>query len=193
VRKARLRVTAEEFAKALQDTGDMTTGRLDSRFSGPAMDPLGKEPDYDPFSAAVSSSYVSAFNDYVRKDLKFGAGREFRESADGANEHWSFEHHSYGGDKWFGALNVMGDLAVAMKYNPSLKVLLNSGYFDLGTPFYQGTYEMQHLPIPDQLQANIEFKRYESGHMVYAVEAQLHALHDNVADFIRRTAVKGGK
>ena len=50
----------------------MTTGRLDTRFSGPTFDPLSKEADYDPQSAAISSAYVSAFNDYVRKDLKFG-------------------------------------------------------------------------------------------------------------------------
>ena len=42
----------------------------------------------------------------------------------------------------------MPDLAIAMKYNPDLKVLLNAGYFDLATPFYEGVYEMQHLPIP---------------------------------------------
>jgi carboxypeptidase C (cathepsin A) len=190
--KAKLRVTAGEFAKALEDSSDVSIGRLDARFSGPAMDPLSKEPDYDPFEAATDSAYVSAFNDYVRKDLKFGAGREFHGYAPGA-EHWSFEHHSPAGDKWFGALNVMGDLAVAMKYNPNLHILLNGGYYDLATPFFQGNYEMQHLPIPDRLQANIEFKRYESGHMVYAVESQLHALHENVADFIHRTATAAPK
>jgi carboxypeptidase C (cathepsin A) len=189
LRKAKLRVTAGEFAKALEDPAEMSTGRLDSRFTGPAMDPLQKEADYDPFDAATGSAYVSGFNDYVRKDLKFGAGRTLHTYAEGA-EHWSFEHHSPAGDKWFGALNVMGDLAVAMKYNPNLKVELNAGYFDLATPFFQGNYEMQHLPIPDPLQANIEYRRYESGHMVYAVESQLHALHDNVADFIRRTSAK---
>jgi carboxypeptidase C (cathepsin A) len=47
---------------------------------------------------------------------------------------------------------------------------------------------MQHLPIPDRLQSNLEYKFYESGHMVYAQEASLRALHDNVADFIRRTS-----
>ena len=44
---------------------------------------------------------------------------------------------------------------------------------------------MQHLPIPPDLQKNIEFKFYESGHMVYAHEASLKALHDNVVQFIR--------
>jgi carboxypeptidase C (cathepsin A) len=66
-------------------------------------------------------------------------------------------------------------------------VQLNAGYYDLATPFYEGVYEMQHLPIPDRLQKNIEYKFYESGHMVYAVESQRKALHDNAADFIRRT------
>ena len=81
----------------------------------------------------------------------------------------------------------MLDLAIAMKYNPTLKVLLNAGYFDLATPFYEGVYEMQHLPIPPELQKNIEFQFYESGHMVYAHEASLKAIHDNVAAFILKS------
>jgi carboxypeptidase C (cathepsin A) len=85
------------------------------------------------------------------------------------------------------ATNVLTDLALAMKYNPELKVMLNAGYFDLATPFYEGVYEMQHLPIPAKLQKNIEYQFYESGHMVYAHEASAKALHDNVAAFIHRT------
>ena len=64
--------------------------------------------------------------------------------------------------------------------------MLNGGYFDLATPFFEGMYEMEHLPMPQKLQANIEYHYYESGHMVYAHEA-LKKLHDNVAAFIRRT------
>jgi carboxypeptidase C (cathepsin A) len=81
----------------------------------------------------------------------------------------------------------MPDLAMAMKYDPGLHVMLNAGYFDLATPFYEGIYEMQHLTIPPTLQGNIEFAQYESGHMVYAHEAALKQLHAKVADFIRRT------
>jgi carboxypeptidase C (cathepsin A) len=74
-----------------------------------------------------------------------------------------------------------------MKYDPDLKVMVNGGYFDLATPYFEGWYEMHHLQIPDSLQANIEYHYYQSGHMVYANEAALKTLHDNVADFIRRT------
>ena len=85
----------------------------------------------------------------------------------------------------------MPDLAVAMNYNPNLHVMLNGGYFDIATPFYEGIYEMQHLPIPPALQKNIEYAQYQSGHMVYAYEPSLKQLHAKVADFIRRTSPGG--
>jgi carboxypeptidase C (cathepsin A) len=187
IEKADLRINGGEFEKNLQDDSNLTTGRLDTRFSGPTMDPLSKEADYDPQSAAISSAYVSAFNDYVRKELKFGENREYKPETE-VFRWWSFAHKAPGAAFAFpGAPNVMLDLAVAMKYNPQLKVLLNAGYFDLATPFYEGVYEMQHLPIPPDLQKNIEFKFYESGHMVYAHEASLKAIHDNVAAFILKS------
>jgi carboxypeptidase C (cathepsin A) len=46
---------------------------------------------------------------------------------------------------------------------------------------------MQHLPIPPPLQGNIQFKFYQSGHMVYAHAPALVQLHDNVAAFVRET------
>ena len=64
--KANLRVTGPEFEHQLLLDSDDATGRLDSRFSGPVMDPLSQTTEYDPQSAAISSAYVSAFNDYVR-------------------------------------------------------------------------------------------------------------------------------
>ena len=76
--KANLRIDGGEFSKNLQDDTDTTTGRLDTRFSGPTMDPLSKEADYDPQAAAISSAYVSAFNDYVRKSLHYGQDKTFK-------------------------------------------------------------------------------------------------------------------
>jgi carboxypeptidase C (cathepsin A) len=188
IRKARLRITGGEFEKELQDAQDTTTGRLDTRFEGPAMDALEKTADYDPFSASVGSAYVTAFNDYVRKELKFGEDRAFLPRAPVFGK-WEMGHHPPGDNQpWGSSLNVMIDLATAMKYNPNLKVQLEAGYFDLATPFFQGVYEMQHLPMPDKLQSNIEYKFYQSGHMVYAQDTSHRALHDNVADFIRRTS-----
>ncbi|HEX4301779.1 MAG TPA: hypothetical protein VHZ78_03240 [Rhizomicrobium sp.] len=185
--KADLRINGGEFEKNLQDSADLTTGRLDTRFSGPTIDPLSKEADYDPQSAAISSAYVSAFNDYTRSTLKFGDGQIYMPEAD-VFKFWEFKHQQPGANFSFpGATNVMPDLANAMKYNPDLKVLVNGGYFDLATPYYEGWYEMHHLPIPLQLQSNIQYHYYASGHMVYAHEDSLKELHDTVAAFIRQT------
>jgi len=187
IEKSDLRVNAGQFEKTLFADTDLTTGRLDTRFSGPTLDPLSREAEYDPQSAAIGSAYVSAFNDYVRKDLKFGENREYKPEID-VEKNWNFLHQPPGVPVPIPqATNVMVDLAGAMKYNPELKVLVNAGYFDLATPFFEGIYEMQHLPIPAKLQKNIEFKFYESGHMVYAHETSLKALHNNVAAFIVST------
>nr|WP_260929714.1 peptidase S10 [Novosphingobium sp. 9] len=185
--KADLRLEGGQFTKELLADQGLLTGRFDTRFTGPALDPLSKEAEYDPQSAAISSAYVSAFNDYVRRDMHYGQGQVYKPEMN--IDDWDFSHQQpgQGGAPSGATTNVMPDLATAMKYNPQLKVMLNGGYFDLATPFYEGWYEMHHLPIPASLQNNIEYKYYESGHMVYAHEASLKQLHDNVAAFIAKT------
>jgi len=152
------------------------------------MDPLAKEAAYDPQAAALSSAYVSGFNEYARKTLGYGEGKVFKPSIN-VFRFWDNNHVPPG--RGFGApramLNVMPDLANAMKQNPGLKVMLLGGYYDLATPFYEGWYEMHHLPMPDTLQSNISYHYYESGHMVYAKESSLKAMHDDVAAFISKT------
>jgi carboxypeptidase C (cathepsin A) len=185
--KADLRIDGGEFEKNLQDDTDTTTGRLDTRFSGPTLDPLSKEAEYDPQSAAISSAYVSAFNDYVRKTLSYGKDKTYLPEIQ-VWRSWDFKHRQPGTrGPSLQACNTMPDLAMAMKYNPGLKVLLTGGYFDLATPFYEGWYEMHHLKIPAKLQGNIEYRYYESGHMIYAHQASLKALHDDVAAFVGAT------
>jgi carboxypeptidase C (cathepsin A) len=184
--KADLRVTGGMFEHELLDDSDTTTGRLDTRFSGATMDPLGKESDYDPQSAAISAAYVAAFNSYVRNDLKFGEGMKYRPSVYGADDfRWDWKHRAPGQRYSRGGTpNVMLDLAVAMKYNPDMKVRLFGGFYDLATPYYTAIYEMQHLPIPEKLQKNISYGFFPSGHMVYAHTPSLKKLHDDAVQFI---------
>ena len=192
IEKANLRIDGGEFEHALQSDADLTTGRLDSRFSGPSLDPLSQRAEYDPQSAAISSAYVAAFNNYVRKDLHYGIGMHYRPEVR-LFLTWSFRHQPPGAPAQMPqGLNVMPDLANAMKYDPGLKIMLNGGYFDLATPFFEGMYEMTHLPMPRKLQANIEYHYYESGHMVYTHLPSLKMLHDNVAAFIANTEHQPG-
>ncbi|HKT74777.1 MAG TPA: hypothetical protein VJQ47_17965 [Steroidobacteraceae bacterium] len=186
IERADLRVNGGEFEKTLLGS-NTTTGRLDTRFSGPTIDPMSKEADYDPQSAAIASAYTAAFNDYVRKTLGFGEGMTYKELTD-IERSWDFLHQPPGAPgKVPQGTNVGPDLAFAMKQNPNLKVQLNGGYFDIATPFFGAVYELRQLPIQASLQNNIETHFYTSGHMVYAHEPDLKALRDHVAAFISKT------
>jgi carboxypeptidase C (cathepsin A) len=180
--KANLRVNGGEFEKTLLDDQDLTTGRLDTRYSGPPLNPLSEGAEYDPQSSAISSAYVSLFNDYVRRDLKYGEGQTYLPFASISEAQWNFKHHPNSI-----SVNVAADLAEAMKTNPRLKIMVNGGYYDLATPFFAALYEEKHLPIPQSLAKNIEYAWYEAGHMVYVRDESLKQLHDRVAAFIKST------
>jgi carboxypeptidase C (cathepsin A) len=194
--KANLRIDGGMFEKDLQLDEDTTTGRLDTRFKGPDLDPFSEEAEYDPQSNAISSAYTAAINTYLRKDLKYGDQQTYKPGA--YNEPgftWDFRHQVQGNqqtaDQQVAGTNVMPDLANTMKSNPKMHVMLAGGYYDLATPFYEGYYEMHHLQIPDKLQANISYHYYPSGHMVYVNEGVLKQFHADVAAFIQST--EGGK
>jgi carboxypeptidase C (cathepsin A) len=123
----------------------------------------------------------------VRNNLNYGYGKTYYPEID-VFKWWDFKHEQpNAGFAFPGSTNVMPDIADAMKMNPNLKVMVNGGYYDLATPYYEGWYEMHHLPIPANLLNNIEFHYYPSGHMVYAHQESLKDLHDAVAAFIRQT------
>jgi carboxypeptidase C (cathepsin A) len=193
--KANLRVSGGAFSKTLQDENGITTGRLDTRYQGPDYNRLSEEAEYDPQSNAVSSAYTTAINHYLRTELKYGENQTYKPSlyvdGDPLSFQWDLRHQSPGGPPApfsESGPNVIPDLATTMKSNPKMKVLLAGGYYDLATPFFEGMYEMHHLPIPDSLQANISYHYYEAGHMVYVNEGVLKQFHDDVASFIRDTA-----
>jgi carboxypeptidase C (cathepsin A) len=184
--KANLRLTGGEFAKYLQDKQDLTTGRLDSRWEGPAMDPLSKDTDYDPFTESVDSAILAAMNTYAHDTLKFGENMTYKPSAREPGFNWDMKHRAPGAEPgWQVSTNVSADLAYTMKVNPKMHVLLMGGYFDLGTLYFGATYEMKHLPMPVELEKNISYKFFPTGHMVYVNEEALHGLHDRTAEFIR--------
>lgn len=183
IEKGNLRISGPVFEKNLLGDSSEITGRLDSRFKGESYNPLSGYPEYDPMDSYISPAFTSAFNSYVRDQLHFGDNLQYKTS--GNVEPWDFKRRGY-----VGFPNVMNDLAQAMIYDPGMKVMLNMGYFDLGTPYFEGVYEMQHLPMPNSLQKNIEFHKYLSGHMVYLHQESLKKLHDNVKDFILKTTGK---
>lgn len=191
LRRADLRVSPDEFRQELLRDRGLIVGATDTRFEGHALDRMSRKARYDPSDAAIASAYVSSFNDYVRRVLKYGDDKAYRPEVDEISDKWDYAHQAPDGPEngppFDQTANVIPDLAHAMTTNPLLKVQMNAGYFDLLTPYFEGKYEMLHLPLPPELRDNIEYRCYQSGHMVYLTQEALVQLHDNVADFIART------
>lgn len=181
LKKANLRVRGPQFAQELLSDSNQITGRLDSRFSGDAINPLSENAQYDPMNSFIAAAFTSTLNTYMRDQLKFGSDMSYKVS--GSVQPWNFQRRG----AFIGFPNTMNDLARAMIYNPGLKVLLTGGYYDLGTPYFEGIFEMKHLPMPSNLQKNISYQYFESGHMVYLHPEALKSLHATVVKFINDT------
>ena len=182
--KADLRVNAGQFEKELLREHGLTVGRLDARFTGETGDPLAEEADYDPQSSAISSAYVSLFNQYMHEDLNYGQDKLYAIS--GRVNPWNWQHGRSAG--WPGHTNVAVDLAQTLSKNPRLHVMLNSGLFDLATPYFPAEWTMDHMGIPAQVRSQITEEEYESGHMIYVHLPSLAKFKANVAAFIDKTS-----
>ena len=186
--RANLRISGGVFEKHLQQDSDTTTGRLDTRFSGPTMDPLSKDSEYDPQSAAISSAYVSRLQHLCPQRRWITARTRPTSPEINVFKFWDFKHKQPGMPFAFPVRpNTMPDLAAAMKYNPNLKVFLAGGYFDLATPFYQGWYEMHHLPIPRSCRRTSSTATTSPATWCTPMQESLKKLHDDAAAFIRAT------
>jgi carboxypeptidase C (cathepsin A) len=195
--KSDLRVVGGAFSKELKVDEEISVGRLDTRFAGPDMDPMAATIGYDPQSDAITSAWNTAINEYLHKDLKYAEQSTYLLSGrDGGNDFvWNNFHRppgrGFGGGGGGGSSetgeNVMPDLAYRMKMNPKMKVMLAGGYYDLATPYFEGIYEMHHLPMPNELQKNISYHYYEAGHMIYVREDILKQFHADVAAFVKAT------
>lgn len=179
---ANLRVSLGQFMEELQRSKGVIVGRLDSRFTGPTFDLLSEEAEYDPQSNAITGAYTAVWNTYVRDELKYG--KDLHYSTGGNVRGWNWNRGRGG---WTTATYVGNDLAQALVSNPSLKVQVENGYYDLATPFFATEYTMDHLPMQPAQRSRIDFKYYDAGHMMYVLDPALTKLKANIAAFMQST------
>jgi carboxypeptidase C (cathepsin A) len=185
---ANMRVSEGEFTQELLRQHRVTVGRLDSRFSGITFDPLAKEAEEDPQSAAIEAAFTAALLDWYHDGLKFGQGKTYVVSAD-VWKTWDFKHKAPGAPIPLPSLTNTGiDLAHAMTFNPNLRVLMLNGIYDLATPFFATESMVAALHLEKPLQSHVEMKYYPAGHMMYVHEPSLKAFKADVGDFIGRTS-----
>jgi carboxypeptidase C (cathepsin A) len=179
VERANLRVGIGRFVKELLRDQRRTVGRLDSRIQGIDRDAAGENYEFDPsYNAAIYGPYTATLNDYVRRELRFENDLPY-EILTGRVQPWNYSNvqNRY--------LNVAETLREAMSKNPSLRVFVASGYYDLATPYFATDYTVSHLGLDPALRDNVQVRYYEAGHMMYIHHPSLVRLKEDVARFYR--------
>jgi carboxypeptidase C (cathepsin A) len=186
LKAANLRISENAFAHELLKGQGKTVGRLDGRYVGLTWDPLEKETDYDPQSAAISAAFAATFLDYYHGELKFGQGATYNVSNFQIGDQWRWTHKTARGDQF--TVNTGVDLAEALVKDPNLRVLVLNGYYDLATPFSATEYVMTHLGVPKSAGARVSMKYYEAGHMMYVHPPSAAKMKRDLDAFIDATA-----
>ena len=184
--RADLRVSHGQFLQELKRDERMITGRIDSRFIGPSVNPLSESMDYDPFFPAVGPAFTAAFLNYMHDELDFGRDETYQIM--GGVGDWDWEHRAPGSRGWAVPwANLRGDLAMALTMNPGLHLLVQQGYYDLATPTLATKHDIAHLDIAPDARERIRIKLYEAGHMMYLHEESRRRFRDDLAKFVLDT------
>jgi carboxypeptidase C (cathepsin A) len=177
VEETNLRVEIQRFCKELLRSERRTVGRLDSRFKGIDDNAAGERPDFDPSLAAIRPPYTAMFNDYVRRTLCYKSDLPYYILGGGIGQ-WD-----WGGSTL--AADTSEALRTAFAKNPSMRLFVASGYFDLATPYFATEYTLGHMGLDPTQRARVTTHRYAAGHMMYIHEGELQKLKADVAAFFK--------
>jgi carboxypeptidase C (cathepsin A) len=141
-------------------------------------DAAGDRPDFDPSLAAIRPPYTATFNDYVRRSLGYKSDLEYYILGGGIGQPWDF------GRAGAGFPDTSEALRSAFAKNPSMRVFVASGYYDLATPFFATEYTLSHMGLDPSQRERVSTAEYAAGHMMYIHVAELVRLKKDVATFL---------
>lgn len=158
----------DAFAKEL--IPGQLLGRYDARIAGAVGSAVTA--GGDPSLTVVNSAFNTAIRSYISGTLKYSAPSTYL-TYNNIIETWNFTHDGKQ------VPDTIPDLAAAINLNPAMKVLAQSGYHDLATPFYQTELDLQRLGS----NPNIVIRNYAGGHMIYLDDAARRAQKTDLVQF----------
>lgn len=174
-----LAVPTSFFWKELLRDQSLTVGRLDSRYRGMDRQDAGERYDHDPALTAWNHAFSPAINYYLREVLGFKTDLQY--NLFGPVHPWDRSGDTTG-----------EDLRSAMAQNPYLHTMIQSGYFDGGTDYFNAKYTMWHLDPSGKLKDRLRFEGYHSGHMMYLRQEDLATSNEHIREFIRQSIPPAG-
>ena len=71
-----------------------------------------------------------------------------------------------------------------MAQNPFMHVMIQSGYFDGATDYFNAKYNMWQLDPSGKMRDRLSWKGYRSGHMMYLRYEDLQQSNEDLRQFI---------
>ncbi|WP_085300537.1 S10 family peptidase [Cognaticolwellia mytili] len=169
-----LDIEASYFWKELLRNREQTVGRLDSRYLGIDEKATGSRPDYNAELTSWLHSFTPAINYYLREELNYKT---------------DIKYNMFGNvHPWDRSKNKTGEnLRLAMAQNPYLNVMIQSGYYDGATNYFDAKYTLWQLDPSGKMQDRLSFKGYRSGHMMYLRYQDLEAANQDIRQFMQAT------
>jgi len=167
------------WKELLRDKG-FSVGRLDSRYLGIDRQEAGDTVDYNAELIAWNHAFSPAMNHYLRDHLNYKTDLKY--FMFGPVSPWDRSNDRTG-----------ENLRLAMAENPYLHVMIQSGYFDGATDYFNAKYNMWQLDPSGKMKNRLSFKAYRSGHMMYLRKPDLATSTDDLREFIRNTLPKPGQ
>ena len=89
---------------------------------------------------------------------------------------------------WDRSNNKTGEnLRLAMAQNPYLNVMIQAGYYDGATNYFDAKYTMWQLDPSGKMKSRLSFKGYRSGHIMYLRQEDLKLSNDDIRQFMKAT------
>lgn len=167
------------FWKELLRTEGFTIGRLDSRYKGIDRMDAGTRPDFNAELTSWLHAFTPAVNYYFKNELKYTT--DIKYNMFGPVHPWDRSRNNTG-----------ENLRQAMAQNPYLHTMIQSGYYDGATTYFDAKYTMWHLDPSGKMKDRFSFKGYRSGHMMYLRAADLKTSNDDIREFIQNSLPKEG-
>lgn len=174
-----LDVPSSFFWKELLREEGFTVGRLDSRYKGIDKTKAGDSPDFNSELTSWLHSFTPAINYYYKNILKFKT--DIKYNMFGPVHPWDRTNNNTG-----------ENLRQAMAQNPYLHTMIQSGYYDGATKYFDAKYTMWRMDPSGRMKDRLSFKGYRSGHMMYLRKEDLEKSNEDIRTFIKKsTPTKG--
>jgi carboxypeptidase C (cathepsin A) len=178
IEEERLRIGKLDFMLSLLDQKGLRTGQLDARITR-SIEESKLRPPFDDPSMSLGSDGPNVIERYLADELGYSLPSAYRSLNLGINFQWNWGE-GYGGS--YRAATFAPYLAAALDADPSMRLFVAGGYYDITTPVHAGPFALDQAGVPRD---RYVLRGYPAGHSIFEDETQLAELSADLRAFVR--------